>query len=187
MPQRMIHGTSLVEIMLAILILGIAMLPIINLLSRTTGMSRQERTEAAASSYAGKLMNQFLNEYKWTNITDGFISGDGPLDDDPKSGIWFKWTGVVKDAWPITQDMAVNRTQYHTPCAGACSGAIEPLPKRSPKTINPTFCSRVDVKDIIFKTIAITFQWKGPGDKDYDEVRQMVLVVRRAMLDEANK
>jgi len=163
------------------------LLPILQILSRTTGMSKEERTQAAAVGVAARVMNQFLYEYTWENIADGKAPMNGTefLDGKQESGVEFKWTATVQDAWPVTQEMDVYRTRYHPGCGGACSYQIEPCPRRSPSAINPQFCSRVG--SIVFKTIAVTFQWKGPGDPDYLEAHKMVLVTRRAMLEEANQ
>ncbi len=177
---------TFIEILLAVFILAMTMLPILQFLGRSTGGSKEDRTQAAAAAYAAKLMNQYLYELSWTNVNDGGISGTGTLADDTKTGVEFKWTGKVLDAWPIGNQMAVKRTTYHNGCSGACSQGTEDLPRRSPQTINPNFCNRANVGGIVFKTVILTFQWKGPGDSGYIDTHKQVLVVRRGMLEEAN-
>jgi type II secretory pathway pseudopilin PulG len=177
---------TFVEIMLAVFILGMSLLPVIHILARSTGQTPQERTQAAAAAFAGKLMNQFLYEYTWANLTLGAGHGEGWLDDRSNTGVFFQWNWEITDAWPITQEFQVFRTAYHGSCGGACGGAIEPLPRRAPEQINPEFCHRPTVGGCIFKNIALTLQWKGPGDTEFDEIRKMLLVVRRGMLEEPN-
>ncbi|MBI3037982.1 hypothetical protein HYY75_02870 [bacterium] len=70
-------GVVFIEIMLGVLILAMTILPIFNFLSSTTGATKQEKAQAAAAAYAAKLMNQFLYELKWTNLTSGNMSGQG--------------------------------------------------------------------------------------------------------------
>ena len=181
------RGLTFIEIMLAVLIMAGVMLPIFRFLSSTTGMSRAERTQASAAAFAAKIMSQYLYEFQWTNLVDGGIDGQGWLDNDPKTNVEFVWEGRILDAWPVAQNFAVKRTKYHNACAGACSAAIEDLPRRSPADINPTFVARPTVGGVVLKTIAITFKWKGPGDRDFDNIRTMTLVARRGMLEEANQ
>jgi type II secretory pathway pseudopilin PulG len=178
---------TFVEIMVAVLIMATSLVTILKFLATTTGMSRQERAQAAAASYAAKIMNQYLYELQWTNLTSGAVDGSGWVDDDPKSGIEFTWTGTVTDAWPVGQAFAVQRTKYHNPCGGACTAAIEDLPRRTPQDINPVFVGRANIGGIVFKTIAVEFKWKGPGDTAWDPRRSVTLVARRGMLEEANQ
>lgn len=174
------------EIMIGVFLMAIALLPIIQMLSRTTGATRNERTEAAAAAYAGKLMNQFLYEYKWENLS-GDLSGTGYLDNDPKTNVMFKWNGTVTDAWPVNNSFSIKQTKYHHGCGGICTAAIEDPLKKSPAEINPSFCALAMVGNVVFKQIHITFQWKGPGDSDFNEVRKVHLVVRRGVLFEPNQ
>jgi len=171
---------TLVEIMLAVFILALAILPIVDILSHSTGMSKKERTEAAAANFAAKTMNRYMYEVPWGSL--GNESGGQTLGSD--TGIVFQWTVAVSDAWPVGTAMSVKRVAYHAPCGGTCA-TFEDIPRRAPDQINPTFCSRCGNQ--ILRTITLTFQWKGPSDADYDNVRKIVLVGRRAMLDEANQ
>lgn len=170
--------------MISVLIMATAMIGILHILTSTTGMSRKERTQAAAAAYAAKIMNKYLYELQWSNLTSGSLTDSGWLDDDPQTKVEFSWSGTVQDAWPVGQNFAVQRTIYHNPCPGACTAALEDLPKRSPVEINPDFIARVGT---IFKTIAVQFKWKGPDDNDWDDSRTMTLVARRGMLEEANQ
>ncbi len=178
-------GTSLVEIMIGVFILAIALLPIFGILGRSTGMTREERTEAAAVNFAAKIMKQYAYEYTWGNVTLGNSNGHGFLDNDPATGVEFQWSVEVTDAWAVSRGFAVKRTVYHNPCVGACSAGTEDLPKPAPNQINPAFCDRYS--SCLFKNIRLTIQWRGPGQTGFDDIRRVVLVTRRAVLDEANQ
>lgn len=177
-------GLTFIEIMIAVLIMATALISIFKFFAHTTGMSKKERTQAAAAAYCAKIMNQYMYELQWSNLADGSIDGSGMLDNDSSTGVEFQWSGKVLDAWPVGQNFAVQRTVYHDPCGGPCSGGLEDLPRSSPQEINPNFVSRVGT---VFKTLVLTFKWKGPGDNGWDDVRTMTLVGRRGMLEEANQ
>ncbi len=169
--------------MLGVLILAMTILPIFNFLSSTTGGSKQEKTQAAAAAYAAKLMNLFLYELKWTNLTSENMSGQGFLNDDQKTGVEFQWTGRIIDAWPVSQEFAVKRLKNHSPCGGACNGPAEILPRRTPITISPDYCARPSVANMILKTIELTIKWRAKGDNSWDDARTMKIVARRGMLE----
>lgn len=178
-------GFTFAEIMLAIFICAMSLLPIYNMFAKSTGMTKEERAQAAAASYAAKVLNTYLFEISWDGVQTSNIKDGGFLDDNVKSDVEFRWSGKVMDAWPVGTDMAVKRTQYHSGCGGPCTAGIEDVPRRSPQAINQSFVTRVG--GVVFKTILVVFKWKGPGDTDFIDAHTQVLVGRRAMLDEANK
>lgn len=176
-------GMSFIEIMFTVLIMATTMLPIFQYFSRTTGMSKQEKAQAAAAAYAAKVMNKYLYELDWTNVVDD-PGGQGWLDENTKKGIEFQWSVKVTSVWPVDREFSVKRTKYHNPCGGACTGATEDLPRRAPKDINPVFINKVKT---ILKNVVLIFKWRGTGDNTWDDTRTMILVGRRGMLEEANQ
>ncbi|OIP23459.1 hypothetical protein AUK22_09760 [bacterium CG2_30_54_10] len=69
--MNMKNGTTLIEVVLATLILALSMLPIFGIMSYTGGATRNQKAEGVAAGLAKEEMNRWMYALKKANVTTG--------------------------------------------------------------------------------------------------------------------
>jgi prepilin-type N-terminal cleavage/methylation domain-containing protein len=176
--MRMRHGFSFVEILISTAILGLAMAPVIGMISKTFSQLRQEKTEALAANYAGKLLNQVLFEATFAEaqgMTDTPTLKFDQSDFDAEDGCRLKWK-IECSAVPNLK-FEYKSPIYHPPHAGGEPGGT------AFNDFNKT-ANDIDKKmgNDTLLDVKLTIQWRSPGEA-YNEERKRVLFTRKARLE----
>ncbi|MBF0406825.1 MAG: hypothetical protein HQM10_05705 [Candidatus Riflebacteria bacterium] len=184
----MIKATSavtLVEIMIAVLIMGAALLPIVDMLTTSSKSTKYERSESEAMQFACDIMDTILMKM---DFTDSNIAS--PTD----VTITLKFTDILYkvEVNEVSQassayNFVVPRIDYHPPCLNG----IEQISTLSAIIVADTSRSIYQLdkeklsspSDVDLKDIKLTVRWKphGADVKDYDR-HPIYLYTRKARL-----
>ncbi|MBF0503152.1 MAG: prepilin-type N-terminal cleavage/methylation domain-containing protein [Candidatus Riflebacteria bacterium] len=185
------RGMTLVEIMLAVLIMAFALIPIAGFLSGSAKGTKSDKSEAEAMQFACDIMDTILMKVDFTspdlanNVPSIASSADVNL---PQTQV--KYTIEVLDVQipdSATTNFAVPKLDYHDPCANGVEINTDLATKISTDTSRSLF--QVDKEkltsatDIDLKDIRLKVRWKprGSDDKEYD-VHPIILYTRKARL-----
>ena len=195
------RGVTLVEVLVAVAILGLALAPVVGMMHKSFSDIRSEKDEANAAAVAGQILNQILFEIPFDNIVSNSYSSPGPpaetiLPSGSKTvdGTLVSWT---VDRAPMTNlKFLFRRLKYHPPDAGQ-----EPAPTwppvdaqfykapagqvgadayqllSAPNQIDNKFSS---LPSVLYE-LKLTIGWRPPGAAA--DTKKEMLYVRRAKLD----
>lgn len=159
--RRRRAATSMVEIVMGVGIIAAALVPIAWYFVSSSRQQAALKAEAAAAGYAGKVMNQLLDEMPFDEVASGLGETDVEID-----GAFVTWSIEVAGAGDLTFDW-------------------EPIPGVN-ATNPPAALSVIDAKNRgneWVKDIKMTVKWRGPRDETGDDPRRtQVLCTRRARL-----
>lgn len=182
-PRRSIGGITLTEIMVGVAILGLAMAPIIGMIVKTFSQIRNEKSEAIAANYAGKLLTALVFELKYDDVVnkndtaDFKFSGTANLD-----GADLKWSVDVVPVAGLT--FKYMKPEYHAPHTGGEAAGIK-FEQLSGSTVWNRTAGEIDSKfrnTTVMCDVRLTIQWKSPGEA-YDNERKQVLYTRKARIE----
>lgn len=108
---------TLVEVLIAASILGLAIAPVVGILTNSFRQIRNEKMEATAANFAGKLLNVMLFQMKFDEV----VNFDGSKADDPQGRL----DGVAEGANAIDGTALEWRTELRV--------VGDPLSGRGPK------------------------------------------------------
>lgn len=175
------------EILVGVAILGLAMAPVVGMIVKTFSQIRAEKSEAAASNYAGKLLNQVLFELSYgeliakTNTPTFKFTGTDSVD-----GADLSWTVEIQEVNGIT--FRHKKPEYHNPNPHVGGEPASPIFKKwtDSSDIFKQTAGEIDSKfagTTVLCDVKLTIQWKNPGDAGFDNDRKQVLYTRKARLE----
>lgn len=181
--RRGIGGITLTEIMVGVAILGLAMAPIIGMIVKTFSQIRNEKSEAIAANFAGKLLTQLMFEMKYDDVVGTNDSADFKFDSTTNiDGCDLKWK---VDVAPVNNLTFENmKPQYHAPHTGGEPGGTVFVQLNGSTTWVRT-AGEIDSKfngQTVLCDVRLTIQWKSPGEA-YDNERRQVLYCRKARIE----
>lgn len=210
-PRSRRKAMTFLEILIAVTLLAGVMIPVSSMLIDTASQSAATKAESAASSYAAKLMNQFLDELAFDDAILDATGGTPHKSEDQPGG------NPVIDGTAIRWDLEVaiipdstiffrHRTvRYHSPSAAPpCTNGTEAKIDAG-NVMTPAFSTGVNiapanersVADLdrknagrpVLKELRLTIQWKSPRDPAFEDLTQpgprrrtVSLITRRARL-----
>ena len=202
------RGFSFVEVLIATAILAVAFVPIAGLIQQSFSQVSGQRMEAAAASYAAKVVNEWMFEkdYDTIDCTNTTIP-----EEDIGDGIFVRVDVSVWEVDPpgspptgITgNDMTFEyyRIRYHSPCADGretnnYDTSIDPEDLRNlDRGVAAPYTGTIDSKyqgsDATppMKTLYFTFQWRGRWEEwpavgtREERLRTRYIICRRANLE----
>lgn len=176
------RGFSLIETVLAVLILGSALASILSMITTSVHQVGQQKMQSAAGGFAAGQMNRFLFEEAFDDVkTQGF--SEFVLD-----GTTFQYKLDVAEVPNGEILFGYLQTPYHDPRHGANpptggEPAVPPL-VLTPAPVRPV--TQLDSKFTaenkpILKDLLLTVRWHGPGE-EYTEDNVLRLLSRKARL-----
>lgn len=196
-PPRPRRGATFIEILISMAILAGAMVPISSMMVGTAGQTAQTKAEGQAANFAASVMNRFLDNEAFDDVTDG-LTGEEELD-----GTSVRWTLQVFDFDNNDLFFAHRRIKYHRPntdptCQNgeakiaAIDNGDHPLINAPGGGGTRQSVDELDQKNrgqVVLKELRLTVQWKTARDGDYEDPgdpnqrrRTVVLLTRRARL-----
>ena len=171
-------GITLVEIMIAVAILGAVIIPVVALLDYSNRGTREQDVEGIAANLAKERMNKLL----FVVSRDNLISNSGTVTTESIKGNDISWEYQVYQFSNSEIGFTVPQFKFHDP--QICSSGQEANPGGaldSPKTMtlaevypDDTTCRMADIK--------MTVKWKLPNQSTYDDRNQFDLIARRTFL-----
>jgi prepilin-type N-terminal cleavage/methylation domain-containing protein len=169
-------GFSLVEIIVAIAIMAMVLVPVVSLLQHSHHQIADEKAEATVSTYASAIFNKALFQQNYVDVVSD--TGEEVID-----GTTIRWNLEVEQVSNLK--LTYWRVKYHEPCAGgAASGSVELYPDFEQKAP-----SEIDVKyddgQGVLKTLKLTLNWRSYYENfDVEDPRKvLVLATRKARLE----
>lgn len=169
-------GFSLVEIVIAIALMAMVLVPVVSLLQHSHHQIADEKAEASVSTFASSIFNKALFQQNYVDVVSE--SGEEVID-----GTTIRWNLEVEQVSNLT--LTYWRVKYHEPCgSGAASGSVElydNFEQKSPSEIDVKY----DDGHGVLKTLKLTLDWRSyyeSFDTD-DPRRKLVLVTRKARLE----
>lgn len=209
------RAASFVEIIIAMALLGGALVPIASMLIDTAGQSASTKAEAAAASYAAKLLNRFLDEVDFDDAVLEDTGAGSPHASEDFGGNPTVDNTVIR--WNLEVRVIPNTSiffqhyllRYHdpasgTPCTGGAEAKISAATVLTPtvsRDVNVTTPNEKSVDDLdrknagqpVLKELRLTIQWKTPRDSGFENLadpgvkrRTVSLLTRRARLTRRN-
>jgi len=180
-------GMSLIEVMMAVMILAFAILPVSDMLTSVTKGSKDDKSEAEALQYACDLMDRILMELPYPVIASD-SAWQTPNPTRPYADLRYKiYTANV--SW---DDVIAPKIAYHDRCDGGVEshsavdidGKTTPLNKDI-RLLDKEKVPNATTKDFDLQDIKVVVQWKSKSHKDseYDRNPPIVLYTRKARLD----
>ncbi len=172
-------GFSLVETVLAVLLLGGALASILSMVTTSVRQMGQQKMQAAASGFAAGQMNRVLFDEPFEAV-DTTEYTEVSLD-----GIRFRYKIDVVPIDNASISFKFDHFPWHDPRHGASSATgAEPSPPATEERNRPV--TELDSKSTaggipILKDILMTVQWHGPG-QTFDEANSLKLITRKARL-----
>lgn len=181
-------GMTFVEIMLAVFIMALAIVPISRMLSGVSGSTKADRCEAEAMQFASDLMDNILMKMEYNPAV--IASPAWQIVDRGDTNIRYQViTSPV--AWPSIRTPVIR---YHPPCANG----VETMEKtaleadiltenRDLGTIDKETVDRLGLdpasNDFDLCDIKLIVDWKPKGTPDSDFMkRPIILISRKARL-----
>lgn len=184
-------GMSLVEILVAVGMLAGVLVPIGWMLTSSAEQTARSKAEAAAAGYAEKIMNIFLEEVSFDDLTDGTHTSESPPTGFPGGetidGTEVRWTLEVTSH--DSDDFFPAHWRITRPIPPSCPTAPPPyltLPPADPDTFrvevnagtsrdrHAAFLDSKTGRDAsgspqaLLKDLRVTIQWKSPRDDDFE-------------------
>jgi len=166
------RGFSFVEIMVALGIMALALVPIVSIIQHSHHQIADEKAEATVATFAKSIFNKALFQQSYGDVESG--AGEEIID-----GTTIRWNLEVAEVPNFT--LQYQRVKYHEPCGGgACGGAeLYGVETRS--------AGEIDVKygGGVIKTLKLTLQWRPyyQGWDVEDPRKVLVLATRKARLE----
>lgn len=176
------QGMNLIEIVLAVSILALSILPIAGMLDYTNRGTREQDAEGIAANLAKEEMNRWMYVIDRRNILDGAV---GPQDwsyggSVNKKGNEFTGEISIYKHNNSTLNFQIPQMQFHDPLGCSAGGEVNtgvtgaPVSMDIPK-VYPT------ITDNLLVDIMLKVRWKIPG-RDYEPQNELTLIGRRAFL-----
>jgi prepilin-type N-terminal cleavage/methylation domain-containing protein len=171
---------TLVEIMVAVAILGAIILPVLGLLDYSNRGTREQDVEGIAANLAKEKMNQLLYVISRTNLIDN--SGTETVENIKGNDI--AWKYEVYEFSNTELKFKIPKFVFHDPLG--CSSGVEKTPA-SVIDATPDEMSIAEIYPALAGTslmvdISMTVRWKLPNQSDYDPKNTFKLVARRTFL-----
>lgn len=198
------RGVTLVEVLVAVSILGLALAPVVGMFHKSFGDIRAEKDEANAAAVAGQILNQILFEAKFKDVLANSYTSPGP----PSEVILPSGNKTVDGTfvdWTVTSQPVANlkflfrRLKYHPKDLGP-----EPVPASlddvakfyqdlpsPPGSGTCQFNRQAGDLDAKYKVapylgtvlleVMLKIRWRPPGAATF--TKEEALYVRRAMLE----
>lgn len=172
-------GMTLVEIMIAVAILGAIILPVIGLLDYSNRGTREQDVEGIAANLAKEKMNQLM----YVIDRDNLLGGGGETVETIK-GNDIAWSYETYQFTNAELGFAVPKFIFHDPLG--CSGGHESNPgatlDATPNTMTiaevyPDLAGECRMVDI-----CMTVRWRMANESGYDPKNTFKLVARRTFL-----
>ncbi len=176
------RGTTLIEIVLAIMILALSMLPIFGIMSYTGGATRNQKAEGVAAGLAKEEMNRWMYALKSTNVTTGTHDWSFGPDFNVEGNLY---SGVVTVAKYGDASVNVTYPEIKPHNYQNCSAAGESAPRSASDfftRVKPLTEIRNPPKDAM-ADIRVVVTWRLPNEATARPVNTIVLVARRAFLE----
>ncbi len=181
------HGMSLIEVMMAVLILAFAILPISDMLTSVTKGSKDDKAEAEALQYSCDLMDKILMDLPYPVVaSDSAWQAPNPV--RPYVDLRYKiYTANVP--W---NDIKAPKIEYHDRCDGGIEShsATEidsktTIVNKDIRLLDKEKVPNATTKDFDLQDIKVVVQWKSKSHKDseYDRNPPIILYTRKARLD----
>lgn len=181
--RRGIGGITLTEIMVGVAILGLAMTPIIGMIVKTFSQIRNEKSEAIAANYAGKLLTGIVFEMKYDDVVARNDSADFKFNSTTNiDGCDLKWSIEIAEVNGLT--FKYMKPEYHGPHTGGEVAGIK-FEQLGGSTVWNRTAAEIDRKFLgksVMCDVKLTIQWKSPGEA-YDNERKQVLYTRKARIE----
>ena len=167
------HGFSFVEILMALGIMALALVPIVSIIQHSHYQIADEKAEKAVANFADTIFNKALFKQTYEEVVSD--SGEEVID-----GTTIRWNLEVAEVSNFA--LQFQRVRYHEPCgASGCNKTVELL---DPETRT---AAEIDVKygGGVLKTLQLTLQWR-PYYQSFDEEdnrKILVLGTRKARLE----
>jgi hypothetical protein len=162
----------LVEICIAMGIMGAVLVPIVGIITHTHRQIAEEKSEAVVSSFASSVLNDALFKKGYEETVSS--SGEEVID-----GTTVRWNLEVTEVSGLT--VQFQRVVYHEPCGGGAEGGASLYPVQNEAVEN------VDKKygGSVLKTLRLTVEWRSPGQSFDDEAahKRLVLLTRKGRLE----
>lgn len=172
-------GMTLVEIMMAVAILGAIVLPIVGLLDYSNRGTREQDVEGIAANIAKEKMNQLM----YVIDRDNLLSGGAETVETVK-GNDIAWSYETYQFTNTELAFTVPKFVFHDPLG--CSSGHESNPSAAlDSTPNSMTIAEVypdKAGECRMVDICMTVKWKTPAQSDYDPRNTFKLVARRTFL-----
>ncbi len=193
------RGASFLEILIAVGLLAGALVPIGSMLVGTAGQTAATKAEAQAANFAATVMNRFLDNEKFDDVTDG-LTGEEAM---PDNSVTVSWTLNVTDISNTAITPRHRLVKYHRPtlapdCTTGGEAKITALDANNSELVNGPGSSRTktvaeldqkNASQVVFKELRLTVKWKTAKEPAYEAdgdprnlKRTVVLITRRARL-----
>ncbi len=173
------RGLTLVEIMMAIGILGAIIIPVLGLLDYSNRGTREQDAEGIAANLAKEKMNQLM----FVISRDNLLANAGTTSTENIKGNDIAWKYQVYTFSNAELGFSVPQFKFHDP--QICASGYESSPGTvldAPKTMTLEEVYPDATAEIRMVDINMTVKWKLPNQGAYDDRNQFQLVARRTFL-----
>jgi type II secretory pathway pseudopilin PulG len=179
--RRFNIGMTLVEIMMAVAILGAIILPIVGLLDYSNRGTREQDAEGIAANIAKEKMNQLLFELSKTNL----LAGANTAETEVIKGNVFQWEYTVHQWGASELGFNIPQFRFHDPQLCAGGGGVESDHENAldaPKTMNLADVYPDAAGETYMADISLIMKWRLPNQSAFDDRNQFQLFARRTFL-----
>lgn len=172
------RGFTLIETVLAVLILGAALATVLSMITTSVRQVGQQKMQTAAIGFAAGQMNRFLFEEPFENL--GTV---GPTE-LVLDGVWFEYKLDVTAVPNGSVSFKYKHIQYHDPRHGSSSstGAEPTVPAMAEENRPITqLDSKFTAGGPVLKDLLLTVRWHGPGE-EYNDEFSLKLISRKARI-----
>lgn len=177
-PRLARRAFTLVETVLAVLIVGAALAGILSMVTTSVSQMGQQKMQAAAVGFAAGQMNKFLFDTPFESCNS--VAATEVIVD----GTTFQYTLEVEDVPNSEILYKYKHLTYHDPRHGAAAatGAEPAVPGMTEEQQPVTALdSKFTAGGPILKDLLLTVKWHGPGE-DYHDEFHLKLMTRKARL-----
>lgn len=177
------NGITLIEIMLAVAIMAMAVIPIFGMLTYSNRGTREQDAEGIAANLAKEEMNRLMNVVTRGNL----LSNPGStkswsIGTQEIKGNIFEGEYTVFPTSNSNLNFTIPQMNFHDP--GLC-----PTGKETQSSVLDTAIS-VKVSEVLpdlpggvmIADILLRVKWRMPYEKTFDPKREFILVARRSFL-----
>jgi len=182
MKNSIKQGVTLIEIMLAVSIMAMAVIPIFGMLTYSNRGTREQDAEGIAANLAKEEMNRLMNVVTRTNLLSGSGSPQAwSLGMHDIKGNIFSGEYTVFATSNSNLNFSIPQMTFHDPrlCPTGKETKSGVLASPIPVKISDVL---PDLPGDMIADIMLRVKWRMPYESSFDPKKEFILVARRSFL-----